>query len=51
MTHTTVSMLAGTMSMASATICRPNPTFMVRFKPNLAPNQPPTKFVTTPNAS
>ena len=50
-TQGTVSIAAGTASMASAPTCSTSPTFIVRFRPRRAPSQPPTRLVTTPKNS
>ena len=51
MTHTTLSAADGTVSIKSAPTCSSKPIFMVRFSPKRAPNQPPSKLVTTPKIS
>ena len=50
-TQDTVSIAAGTSSMARATTCSASPKFMVRLSPRWAPSQPPTRLVMTPKIS
>ena len=51
MTQATVKWLGSTSNIDSAIICMAKPMFIVRFKPNIAPNHPPSKLVITPNTS